>query len=59
MFIVPAPPYPERPTAQENWASTRSLFTEWSVGLPAQVTVTAGASLNMNRFAIHNLLRNG
>ena len=59
VFIVPAPPYPERPTAQENWASTGSLFTEWSVGLPGQVTVTAGASLNMNRFAIHNLLRNG
>lgn len=59
VFIVPAPPYPERPTAQENWASNGSLFTEWSVGLPSQVTATVGASLNANRFAIHNLLRNG
>lgn len=58
VFIVPAPPYVERPTTQENWASNGSLFTEWSLGLPAQVTVTAGASLNDNRFAIHNLLRN-
>ncbi|HEX6599599.1 MAG TPA: TonB-dependent receptor plug domain-containing protein [Gemmatimonadaceae bacterium] len=59
VFIIPAPPYPERPTAQENWASNGSLFSEWSFGLPSQVTATVGASLNANRFAIHNLLRNG
>jgi iron complex outermembrane receptor protein len=59
VFIIPAPPYPERPSAQENWASNGSLFTEWSFGLPSQVTATVGASLNANRFAIHNMLRNG
>ena len=59
VFIVPVPPYPERPTDQENTASNGSLFTEWNAALPAQVTVTVGASLNANRFAIHNLLKNG
>lgn len=58
VFIVPAPPFPERPTDQENWASNGSAFTEWSFGLPGQVTVTAGGSVNTNRFAIHNLLKN-
>jgi hypothetical protein len=27
VFIIPAPPYPERPSAQENWSSNVSLFT--------------------------------
>ena len=58
VFIVPAPPYPERPTSQENYATSESLFSEWNLALPAQVTVTVGAALNGNRFAIHNLLKN-
>ena len=58
VFIIPAPPYVERPTAQENWATNSSLFTEWSLAFPSQLTVTAGASLVDNRFAIHNLLKN-
>ena len=59
VFIVPAPPYTERPTAQENYATNGSLFTEWSFALPAQFTITAGASLNSNQFSIRNMLRNG
>ena len=59
VFIVPAPPYPERPTVQQNSASTGSLFGEVNFALPAQVTLTAGASLNANRFAVHNLLKGG
>lgn len=59
VFIVPAPPFPQRPTAQQNWADNASVFTEWSLALPAQVTVTAGASLNKNRFSIRNMLKNG
>jgi iron complex outermembrane receptor protein len=58
VFIVPAPPFPQRPTAQENYASNGSLFTEWNLSLPTQVTLTVGASLNKNRFAIRNLLKN-
>jgi iron complex outermembrane recepter protein len=59
VFIVPAPPFPERPTDQENYATNGSLFTEWSVAMPHRVVLTAGASLNKNDFAIHNLLKNG
>jgi len=56
VFIVPAPPYPERPTDQENWATAVSLYTEWSFALPARVDVTVGAGLNMNTFSIRNML---
>ena len=59
VFIVPAPPYPERPTAQENYATSASIFTEWNVALPDAFTVTAGASLNNNQFAIRNMVKNG
>lgn len=59
VFIIPAPPYPERPTNQENYATNLSLFSEWNVALPHQVTITAGASLGKNDFAIHNLLKGG
>ncbi len=58
VFIIPAPPFPERPTDQENFASNWSLFTEWSFAMPQQVTLTVGASVNKNRFGIRNLLRN-
>jgi iron complex outermembrane receptor protein len=58
VFIVPAPPFPQRPSDQENYAVNASLFTEWSVSFPAQVTVTAGASLNKNEFGIRNMLKN-
>ena len=59
VFIIPAPPFPERPTNQENYATNASIFTEWSAALPHRVTITAGASFNKNDFAIHNLLQNG
>ena len=58
VFIVPAPPYPQRPTAQENYASNASLFTEWNFAMPEQLTLTLGASLNGNRFGIRNMLKN-
>jgi len=59
VFIVPAPPFPERPTDQENGATASSIFTEWSFALPQAVTITAGASLNKNQFNIRNLLNAG
>ncbi len=59
VFIIPAPPFPERPTDQENSATASSIFTEWSFALPQAVTITAGASLNRNRFSIRNLLNAG
>jgi iron complex outermembrane receptor protein len=58
VFIIPAPPFPERPTAQENYATNASLFTEWNFAMPSQVTVTVGASLNKNEFGIRNMLVN-
>jgi len=59
VFIVPAPPYPQRPTDQENYATIASLFTEWNFAMPSQFTLTVGASLNKNEFGIRNMLRNG
>ena len=59
VFIVPAPPFPERPTDQENSATASSIFTEWSFALPEAVTITAGASLNKNQFNIRNMLNAG
>ena len=58
VFIIPAPPYPQRPTDQENYAMNYYLFTEWSFALQGQVTVTVGASLNKNEFGIRNMLKN-
>jgi iron complex outermembrane receptor protein len=57
VFIVPAPPFPQRPTAQQNYATTASLFTEWSFNMPSEVTLTVGASWNKNKFAIQNMLK--
>jgi iron complex outermembrane recepter protein len=57
VFITPAPPYPERPTDQENYATNASLFTEWNFDFPAAVTLTVGGSLNANAFAIRNMLK--
>jgi iron complex outermembrane recepter protein len=56
VFIIPAPPNPEIPSDQENYAVNGYLFTEWNVSLPSQVVVTVGGSLNKNTFAVHNLL---
>jgi iron complex outermembrane receptor protein len=58
VFIIPAPPFPERPSAQENFAVHSSLFTEWNFALPSAVTLTVGGSLNKNEFAIRNMLKN-
>ncbi len=58
VFIVPAPPFPENPSDQQNYAVNASLFTEWNVSLPSQVTVTVGGSLNKDQFVVHNLLVN-
>ncbi len=56
VFIIPAPPYVERPTDQENYATAVSVYSEWSFSFADQLTLTAGASLNDNTFAIHNVL---
>jgi iron complex outermembrane receptor protein len=59
VFIIPAPPFPQRPSAKENYAVNGSLFTEWSFALPSQVTVAVGASLNKNKFGIRDMLEGG
>ncbi len=59
VFIVPAPPFPERPSATQNYAVNSYLFTEWDVTLPASVTITAGADLIRNTFSVHNMLKSG
>ena len=59
VFIVPAPPFTERPSASQNYAVNSYLFTEWDISLPATVTLTAGADLIRNTFAVHSLLKNG
>ncbi len=58
VFIVPAPPFPQRPSDQENYALNYYLFTEWSLLLPNHFIVTAGASLNKNEFGVRNMLKN-
>jgi iron complex outermembrane receptor protein len=58
VFIIPAPPYPQRLTDQENFALNYYLFTEWNFTLPDQFIITAGASLNKNEIAIRNMLNN-
>lgn len=58
VFIVPAPPFTQRPSDQENYAMKYNLFTEWSFAFPGQITVTAGASFNKNEFGIRNMLKN-
>ncbi len=58
VFIIPAPPYVERPTDQENYATNSSIFSEWNFAMPRDFTVTVGASLNRNEFGIRNMLRN-
>ncbi|MEO7083961.1 MAG: TonB-dependent receptor [Gemmatimonadaceae bacterium] len=57
VFIIPAPPYVERPTAQENYAIDMHAFTEWNFTFPSAVTLTVGGSVNKNQFAIRNLLK--
>ncbi len=59
VFIIPAPPFPQRPTDQQNYATNASLFTEWSFDVPAGARLTVGAGLHDNAFGIRNLLRNG
>lgn len=58
VFIVPAPPFPQILTDQRNYATALSVYTEWEFALPTGVTLTAGASLNRNVFAIRNTLAN-
>jgi len=57
VFIIPAPPFVERPSASENYAVNAYAFTEWNFTFPGQVTLTAGGDLIHNTFSIHNLLR--
>ncbi|MEO6878914.1 MAG: TonB-dependent receptor plug domain-containing protein, partial [Gemmatimonadaceae bacterium] len=57
VFIIPAPPYPERPSASQNYAVNSYAFTEWNFTMPGEVTVTAGGDLIHNLFAIQNMLK--
>ncbi|HKJ30650.1 MAG TPA: TonB-dependent receptor [Balneolales bacterium] len=59
VFIVPAPPHPQFPHTQENFAMNYSAFTQWEFSLPSKITVTIGVSLNKNDFGVKNLLDNG
>lgn len=58
VFIVPAPPFTERPSATENYAVNSYVFTEWTFSLPHEVSVTAGGSLIDNSFTVQNMLKN-
>ncbi len=58
VFITPAPPFTERPSASQNYAVNAYLFTEWNFTLPAGVTLTAGGDLIHNSFTVQNLLKN-
>ena len=57
VFITPAPPFTERPSATQNFAINAYTFTEWKAAMPHQVTVTAGGSLISNQFSIQNMLK--
>jgi iron complex outermembrane receptor protein len=59
VFIVPAPPFAERPSASENSAVNSFAFTEWKFAFPSQFTVTAGGSYINNSFSVHNMLKSG
>jgi iron complex outermembrane receptor protein len=59
VFIIPAPPFLQIPNDQEDYALNYYFFTEWSLTLPEQFIVTAGASLNKNEFGIRNMLSAG
>ncbi len=56
VFIIPGIKI-SKPSDQENYALNYYLFTQWNVMLPAQFTVTVGASLDRNEFGIRNMLR--
>ncbi|HEX3926997.1 MAG TPA: TonB-dependent receptor [Gemmatimonadales bacterium] len=58
VFIVPAPPFAERPSASENYAVNWYAFTEWKFSFHSGMSVEAGASLINDAFAVQNLLKN-
>ncbi len=59
VFIIPAPPYVERPSASQNHAVNSYVFTEWQFAFPHRFTATVGGSLINNSFAVQNLLKSG
>ncbi len=59
VFIIPIPSRPQRPSDQQNHATSRSVFTEWTFDLPGGAWLTAGAGVHWNGFGIRNMLRNG
>lgn len=59
VFIIPAPPYVERPSASQDHAVNSFVFTEWKFAFQHGFTATAGGSLINNSFAVQNLLKGG
>ena len=57
VFIIPAPPFVERPSATQNFAVNSSIFTEWTFTFPRGWVATVGGSLNNNAFATRNMLK--
>jgi iron complex outermembrane receptor protein len=57
VFIIPAPPYPERPSDTQNYAVNGSLFTEWNFTFADEWALGVGASLNTADFATRNMLK--
>ncbi len=51
-------PFAETPSTSENFAQNFYLFTEWTFGLPSQITVTGGGTLIYDTWQVHNLLVN-
>jgi iron complex outermembrane receptor protein len=53
------PSDPQFPTDLQNDALNYNFFTQWSVNLPLDFKISAGALLNFNKFGIQNMLNNG
>ncbi|MFL5788635.1 MAG: TonB-dependent receptor domain-containing protein, partial [Flavisolibacter sp.] len=65
-FIPPfiMPPFtpstsPNIPSASRNYALNYSLYSQWKISLPSQISITAGASVDFIEFGTQNLLHNG
>jgi iron complex outermembrane receptor protein len=53
------PSDPQFPTDLQNYALNYNFFTKWSVDLPLDFKISAGALLNFNKLGIQNMLHNG
>ncbi|HYW36141.1 MAG TPA: TonB-dependent receptor, partial [Balneolaceae bacterium] len=66
VFIPPFvhPPFkpstkPQFPTDNQNYALNYNVFAQWQFALPMNFKVTVGGILNVDKFGIRNMLKNG